>query len=356
MIGKITVVTLMCVLAGAALHAQAIPQRGESLVAVCGRLPVEDACDLIAEASTMLHASYATPKKTAGVAAFQALGYDATYVPAQGGWIQNRNNVFLVSKPASNRLFIVITGTETIRDALQDVKFRPYTTPYKDGQFYVPPGHAGFHRGAMSIINSGVLRIKEFDQAPLDCAHPVDRPSLLALHLCQYKVGSGTGPIDAVLVGHSLGAGIAIMSATAVAGLEVKRPDPEGVATIEAQQFWPLRLQAVIGFAPPYAVYIKSDREAGMKVPEGIDDQWKILNRFGLSDRTILFLNERDIVPALSFGYGRHFGHRFRVQVDGTVTYDGMVWGKDASMIEAHSSLGYCSDVLTALGRPLACQ
>jgi len=356
MIGKIAVATLLCLLTATASRAQAIAQRGEPLAAVCGRLPVEDACNLIAEASAMLHASYAKPKESEGEAAFRALGYDATYVPAGGGLFQNRNNVFLVSKPGSNRLFIVITGTETPRDAIQDLKFKPYTMVYEDGRFYVPPGHAGFRRGTLSIIKSGALHSKEFDQAPLDCAHPADHPSLLAQYLCLNHVSSGAGPIDAVLVGHSLGAGIAIMSATAFAGLEIKRPDALGNATIEAQQFWPLRLQAVIGFAPPYAVYIKSDREAGIKVPAGIDDQWKVLNRYGISDRTILFLNERDIVPALSLGQGRHFGHRFRIQVDGTVSYDGTVWGKDISMIQAHSSVGYCSDVLTALGRPLACE
>jgi hypothetical protein len=70
-------------------------------------------------------------------------------------------------------------------------------------------------------------------------------------------------------------------------------------------------------------------------------------------DRTFLFLNERDIVPGLSVGFGRHFGHRFRIQGSGAVLYDGKdTWGEPATLIDAHRSAGYCRDVRRALLQP----
>ena len=300
----------------------------------------------------MLEPSYADNKAVDGVAAFNALGYDATYFPARVGAFGGTTDLFLVSQAQSNRLFVVITGTESVRDWYENAKFGSYRPVYRDGQYYVPPGHAGFRRGMLNVINAGVLAINEFDEEPLDCRAPRAGASGLSRHICRYRVMRGQGPVETVIVGHSRGAGIGILLATAFAGLEIQRPVQGVSATVARQTHWPLRLHAVIGFAPPYAVYRRADAEA----PEGIPDHWTILEDNGIIERTIWFINERDIVPSLSFGQGRHFGHRFRIQGNRRVSYDGMDWGPDTSFLGAHSSVGYCADTLAALVRQGRCR
>jgi hypothetical protein len=332
--------------------AAAQPQPGQTLPEACASLPVTDACALIAEAARMLEPSYARNKAVEGVAAFNALGYDATYFAARAGAFAVTTDLFLVSRRGSNRLFVVITGTESPRDWYENAKFGSYAPAYLDGQFYVPPGHAGFRRGMLNVVNDGVVAINEFDQGELNCAAPAARPSGLARHLCQYQVASGVGPIETVIVGHSRGAGIGILLATVFAGLEIQRSAPNGPATVARQAHWPLVLHAVIGFAPPYAIYHRVDPNA----PAGFPDQWTVLRDHGILARTIWFINERDIVPSLSLGDGRHFGHRFRIRGTGEVRYDGDVWGPDTSLLGAHSSVGYCADTLAALEQSGRCR
>lgn len=339
--------------AGGAVPAAPVAE-GETLAAACRAIPPEDTCALLAEAARMLGPSYAADKARGGVAAFRALGYDAQYYLARAGRLQGTTDVFLVSRPRSNRLFVVITGTESTRDWLENAKIGKYTAAYRDGQFYVPPGHAGFRRGMLNIVNSGLLRLREFDDAPLDCARAPANASKLARYLCAHQVASGSGAVETVIVGHSRGAGIGLLMATVLAGLEI-RVAKGAPASVAPQTHWPLSLRAVIGFAPPYAVYARSDAELGMPPPAGIDDQWTLLQRYRIPERTFLFLNERDLVPGLSLGEGRHFGHRFRIRGTGAVFYDGMDWGPDASAIDAHRNGGYCRAVLRALGEAERC-
>jgi|GEM_PF-3660531 len=331
------------------------PVPGSTLPEICAALPVKDACDVIAEAARTLAPSYETDKKNAGEDAFRKLGYNVTYIPARHGWLQGTTDVFLASRPGSNRLFIVITGTESVRDWAENAKFGSYTNRYKDGQFYVPPGHAGFRRGMLNVVNDDVIRINEFDTNPLDCAGEARKRSRLSRHICEYGLPRSKGGIEAVLVGHSRGAGVAMIMATAFSGLEIVRPDDNGPVKVRRQNYWPLSLNAVITFAPPYAIYRRTDREAGLTVPEGLPDQWEILEQEGIPQKTISFVNEQDIVPLLSLGLGRQLGHRFRIARSGAVTYEGRDWGPDSDLKRAHSSHYYCGDVLAALGQTGRC-
>ena len=167
---------------------------------------------------------------------------------------------------------------------------------------------------------------------------------------------SGQGPVETIIVGHSRGVGIGLLIATVFAGLEINRPAGGGLASVAPQQHWPLRFHALIGFSPPYAVYQQSDADAGEEVPQGIPDHWAVLQANGIPDRTILFIDDRDIVPSLSFGQGQHFGHRFRIERNDSVTYDGREWGQNVSLIQAHGSAGYCAHVLQALVQDGACR
>lgn len=348
---------------GAPPSSTAVAAAGVPLATACPTLPVADACAVFVESAKMLGASYAAKTLKRGrpeserpaIAAFAALGYEAEYIPARAGGLQGTIDVFLVSRPRTNRLYFVVTGTESVRDWLENAKVGKYTARYADGQFYVPPAHAGFRRGMLSIINGGTLRLREFDERPLDCAKQDTGASRLARYLCAHAVADGSGrPIETVIVGHSRGAGIGLVMATALAGLQIRMPK-DAPASVERQRHWPLTLHAIVGYAPPYAIYSRSDAAQGMKVPPGIGDQWSILAQSGIPARTFLFLNERDVVPMASLGYGRHFGHRFRIRSTGAVIYDGEDWGPDASAGEAHSNVGYCRDVLRALGDAGAC-
>lgn len=338
----------------AAAAAQA-PRVGAPLAEACQKLPIADACGIVAESTRMLGPSYEGQKATAGVAAFEALGYKTTYIPARAGSLQGVTDVFLASRPGTNRLFIVITGTESTRDWIENAKFGSYTSRYKDGQFYVPPGHAGFRRGMLNIVNDDVIRIDEFDSGPLDCTGDARRRSRLSRHICEHGLSREPGGIETVIVGHSRGAGIGLLMATAFSGLEIVQPVPGGPAEVRRQAYWPLSLKAVITFAPPYAVYRRTDRQLGLDIPAGMPGQWEILAREGIPAKTISFLNEQDIVPLVSLGVGRHFGHRFRIGRHGGATYEGNDWGPDSDLKRAHSSHFYCSDVLAALGQSGRC-
>jgi hypothetical protein len=349
--------TAPTLLMAAPLPAQAPAPPGEirhglALAESCALLPPADACAIIDAAARMLKPTYEKRKATDGKAALGKMGYDVTYVPASRGFLQGTTDVFLASKPGSNRLFIVITGTESMRDWYENAKFGSYTAVYKDGQFYIPPGHAGFRRGMLNIVNDHVLALDEYDDGAPACPPKGTRPrrsasiSALTLHLCEFNLSRDPGSVETVIVGHSRGAGIGMVTATAFAGLEIRRPLKDGPATVARQAFWPLRLHAIVAFSPPHAVYHRSDRAAGLEVPDGILDQWKYIDRLELPERTVAFLDDRDIVPHLSTGVARNFGHRYRIRRGGSVVYDGTDWEPDVDVRQAHSSRGYCRHVL----------
>jgi hypothetical protein len=207
----------------------------------------------------------------------------------------------------------------------------------------------------LNVVNDDVIRINEFDSGPVDCTGQASKRSRLSRHICEYGLPRDKDSIETILVGHSRGAGIAMIMATAFSGLEIVRPESNGPAEVRRQAYWPLKLNAVITFAPPYAIYRRSDRQAGLRVPEGLPDQWTILEREGIPGKTISFLNEQDIVPLLSLGLGRQLGHRFRIARSGAVTYEGRDWAPDSDLKRAHSSHYYCEDILRALGQTGRC-
>jgi hypothetical protein len=332
---------------------------GTPLAEACRHIPaVPDACALIAEATTMLAPTYRVPKQV-GEAELRQMRYAAQYIPARWG-LRPTTDVFLVGRPASGRLFVVITGTESTADWLSNAWFRLSTGTYADGEFYGPPGHSGFRGGLRNIVQYGVLHADEFAASRRACDQPAPRRSYLAQFLCTSQIQRDDEPVELVIVGHSRGAGIGLISATAFMGLEFRRSAAGGPVTVAPQPQWPLRLHAIIGIAPPYAIARRSDRAAGMNVPPGVPDHDAVLDQYGIPDRTILIANDRDVVPLLSFGQALHRGHLFRVRRDRSVVYERMLRAgragtsqgetPDGGLAEAHSSAGYCHDILHALG------
>ena len=334
---------------------------GDSLPETCGDLAIADACAILSEAARMLAPSYAEPKSAAGERAFRALGYDSQYIAAKHGPFQPTIDIFLVSKPNSNRLFIVITGTESKRDWIENAKFSSYTAKYEDGQFYVPPAHAGFRRGMLSIVRSGIFHLNEYDAGKLTleqkCAdrnNASKRDSKMTAYLCDKNVGDGSGkPIEAIIVGHSRGAGIGQVIASIVDGYELR--GDRNHMQVARQENWPLRLHALVGFAPPYAIHDRIDSaDNAVNFPAaGIGSHWQFLKDSGIAAKTVLFVNDRDIVPLLNAGMsdsqpcgaGRQFGHRYRITRSNAIVYEGTDWGTLASIQTAHSSIGYAAAV-----------
>lgn len=343
------------------------PEIGKTLGETCNDLPVRDACNIIIEATKMIEPSYIKNKKDDSQAAFKKIDYDSQYFKAKKGFLQPTIDVFFASKKKSNRLFIIITGTESARDWVENAKFKSYTNKYEDGQFYVPPAHAGFRRGMLSIINSDIFRLNEFDaktdelRDKCDKIKPEDkrrRFSKMVHYLCENNVSDGSeNEIETIIVGHSRGSGIGQVIATVVDGYELREDkDRKGRMTIERQENWPLSLHAVIGFAPPYAIHDRVDNAENTKnfPKSGIKSHWKFLRKEQFEHKTILFVNNRDIVPLLNAGIsegrvcgeGRQFGHRYLINRNDEIVYEGMDWGKLTSISQAHSSAGYARAIL----------
>ncbi|MFV0644806.1 MAG: hypothetical protein ACK5NN_09960, partial [Sphingomonadaceae bacterium] len=172
-LARILVLISFCLLAGQA-QAQDLPHSHPAdpdlLATRCAHLaPVGDACDLVRVAAQMLRPSYAQDKGSEGITQFKELGYEAEYFPARAFRLfSGTTNVFLAAKPRSDRLFVIITGTETERDWIENLNAAPAPADWRRGGYYIPPGHSGFRSGADEIVYT-LLRSGEFEQHGFDC-------------------------------------------------------------------------------------------------------------------------------------------------------------------------------------------
>lgn len=313
---------------------------------VCADLSSQlDLCEEASTTALLLAPTYMTDKQGAAVNSLENLDYAATYIPAKTGWFSDTTDLFFAGVPGSNRVYVVVTGTESARDWYENAKKTPYTTVWTDGIYYIPPGHAGFRSGTINVINAA-LRQNEFDAGGLDCSN-ANGASRLTRFVCERGIGDGSGqPIDLVLVGHSRGSAIVNLTALAFDGFEIAA-EGDGM-TVKRQEHWPYRVAGVFGFAPPPAIYLRTDAEAGMWVPTGAPDQWAVYDRTSLDENTFLFINRNDLVPNLSLGDGVQLGHRFEYGSDGKLEYAGFHSRASIDFGAAHSSVGYCETILKA--------
>lgn len=317
----------------------------------CKLIPeVPDACTIAVAAATFLAPTYEPRKATDGERRLSELGYVAQYYPARSGLFGDLTDAFLIAERGGNRVYLVITGTESGRDWIENAKAKAYTSKWRDGYYYTPPGHAGFRSGALNVIRK-LLVANEFDQAPL--AFPTAR-SELSRFLCRAELRPGPdGKIGIVLAGHSRGAAIAQLLAPALSGYEMVVPSETPGQAVAVQGHWPLRLDALVGFAMPISVYTRTDDEAGLDLA-GKPDQWDVYGRAKVAEKSLIFLNERDIVPLLSLGLGAQLGHQFRLEPSearaNKIFYSRFNSANALSLIQAHGSGGYCEDVLKAFG------
>jgi hypothetical protein len=324
------------------------PVQSVPLREACGSFDLANACDLLSLVSRFMLMSYAADKPGAGVRAFQALGYDATYLAARHGPGVQRPRLFLVSQRASNRVFVVFPGTEDAFDWAQNAKFNRYADQPADGMFYLPPGHAGFRRGMTNVINSGIIDAREFRGGSLDCTQANIHRSGLADHVCRFAVQqSPRERIQLILVGHSRGAGFIQVGATAFHGLTWRGGQIERAAN------WPYDVAAIFAYAPPYAIYRAPDRPPV--------DQWAILEQYGLTRNAYMIIQDGDMVPTiwspfngqeLGYNQGRHFGHFIRITRDRRAFVDYL---PNWDIALPHNSTLYCTSIQTALGDANPC-
>ncbi len=329
----------------------ATPNSGDPIHISCQQLAeIPDACHIIAESAEMLSPTYEKFKKTEGEKRLRDLGYEAAYIKAKFGLFGDTTDVFLVGKAQSNRVFVVITGSESKRDWYENAKISYYATKWRDGYYYTPPGHAGFRSGALNVIGR-VLKHNEFD---INESEAKQSPSKLSKFVADNSISDGTGnKIRIVVSGHSRGAGIAILLGPAFDGLEIKRQEKDGPAKVGYQDNWPYKLEAIIGFATPQSIYTRKDSAAGLNPPTGARDHWAIYADEKIAERMISIDNERDIVPLLSIGLSSQVGHRFSIgREKGVIKYAGFNSPNDVALWQAHGQGGYCQDVLEALKKP----
>lgn len=320
----------------------------------CGSFDLAGACELLSLVSRFMLMSYASDKAGDGVDAFEALGYHASYHTAVHNALVRRPRLFFVSRSASNRVFVVFPGTEDAFDWGQNAKFGRRIDTRNDGTFYLPPGHAGFRRGMMNIIDSRIIDAREFRAGGLDCARLPETRSRLTEHVCRFDVQRSPGDrVQLVLVGHSRGAGFIQIGALAFHGLQWRD------GRVERDASWPYDVEALFAFAPPYAIYRDPDRRPV--------DQWALLAQYGLARRAYMIIQDGDLVPTIwspfndrDIGYnqGRHFGHFIRITRDRRAFVDHLPFEdhiQEWDIEFPHSSQLYCTSIQTSLGDQNPC-
>ena len=172
---------------------------------------------------------------------FAKLGFRAAYVHPNYNWFFRDPNYYVLGIPGSNRVTIVIPGTEGGSNPLdnwQNIKAtafwdKPGTQRKARVQrAYIPRGHTGFRSSASAALRHGNLFEHANSKTELlnycGSFEPEKRIKTdsdfgtfhIADFICLNNIMSpdSDGSINVVLVGHSRGAGIAQMLAPAIDG------------------------------------------------------------------------------------------------------------------------------------------
>lgn len=322
-----------------------------------GELPEDDAAAqrreaaLLAEAALLSTVSYCNPPHTEYVRrpiwegriratqTFNNLGFHAAYYhPNYNAFIRDPN-LFVLGVEGSNRIIIVFPGTEAgsnwydlvqnIRAIGQVDRQRGLAAHYESenpGDAYLPYGHRGFRNGARNLLEAGFIRAgDQITSLTTNCPEDVDTTLSgggsfsLAQFICAYQI-RGDAPVDrptrVVVIGHSLGAGVAQMFAGAVHGLHWS--DGE----VSRRENWPYELERLYLIAPPLALYPRRVADENASQRRCSEIAWERSSLFtyerrGITERTVAVAREGDMVPALwnprdgNCVVGEHFARYF---------------------------------------------
>ncbi|HEX8454936.1 MAG TPA: hypothetical protein VF647_22860 [Longimicrobium sp.] len=265
-----------------------------------------------AERGVLLHgaqlADLAYLDVDSALGAFRTLGYDAAYFASRDLLREHYPRVFVLGEANQSRVTLVFVGTETWFDWLQNVKITRYVDVPGNGTFYVPPGHGGFRRGQLNLIADGFY-------------------SRILPDLLKEWGFPETGPISVRLVGHSLGAALAILAAPIVEGVRFENEVGSTVPAIPNLQAKTSRFRVsnIILFAAPYALSTEPLRQFPR---EKFDPYQAYKEAYG--DLILSVVRDDDPVPRLgnpsaSFRY-RHVGKHYRITRDDVLLYEETSW------------------------------
>ncbi|NNU16197.1 hypothetical protein HK107_07675 [Parvularcula sp. ZS-1/3] len=280
-------------------------------------------------------------------------------------------NVFLLGRPASNRVVIVLLGTEgganpldnlkNIRASLKDDS--PARIPKVEGRrIYIPSGHGGFRSSARNLIQRGVFNrrglladVTSVEELERHCAdenrwrgrfNSSYGTLSLADFICKNKIrpNGSREPVRVVIIGHSLGAGIAQMLAGGIHGLHWEQGEDDAWSVVSGDspegspsQRWPFDLERLYLIAPPLALYTRELVKKGCfplaELQEsqpsrfaGFTDPIKTYDRLGVTAQTSIVFRNGDMVPSLwsplkgNCVVGQHFASiAYFIQRDGEV-------------------------------------
>lgn len=266
-------------------------------------------------------------KIQAALSDFGALSYNAAYLRPRFSSLTTFPSIYLLSKPSSHRIIVYFPGVDAAAgpaDLLQSLKAGAAEDQPVAGQPYIPRGHEGFREGIANLINDGFfLQAKSLAELEEECSQSAtsdrapDRKTVsLAGFICTYDVADPTrsDPIELVVAGHSLGAGVAQSALGAFNGMTWIREPAGGWAVAAPERNWPFRVRAAYLYSPPLALY---PRDEGCNwVSGGAVNPIDVYTVHGLTDLTYSIIKEGDPVPnlwrpggpSINCVEGNHFG------------------------------------------------
>lgn len=302
---------------------------------------------------------------------YSKLGFDAAYTHPRLTLLARDPNFFVLGAPAVRRIIIVFPGTEgdsNPYDNLQNLKFvsgydEPGTRFFKRTKnAYLPRAHTGFRDSASNFFRSGFFEdamtkselaqhCETFDFATFKegigkGVSPYHK-FRISDFICFHDIANGDydRPVNVVIIGHSLGAGISQVLAASMDGFHWQKSgmdDIEKSWMIKKRDGWPLHLERLYLFAPPLALHsrTKKDDQCDLETNTGVTQEpgnesqkydvfevpetaietlnpIMVYNGLGIIEKTSLVIREGDMVPSLwsplhgNCVIGQHFGRHF---------------------------------------------
>lgn len=263
---------------------------------------------LMLESARLADLAYLGKKdQQVAIGEFQRLGYRAAYF-ASRNWLGMRYpEVYVLGDARTRRMTLVFVGTDGGFDWVQNVKFNEYESKPLEGAIFLPPGHGGFRRGVIELIQDGFFT------------------EVLPRLAGEWGMRAGEEPVPVRLLGHSMGAGLSIIAAPAVEGvLFHKDPGSGAFATPDyARKTSGFRVSELVLFAPPYTLStLPVKRFAEYRPYEAYREAY--------GDRIFSVIRDDDPVPRLGgigdgFAY-RHVGRHYRITRDDVLVQESSAW------------------------------
>lgn len=239
---------------------------------------------------------------------YNALSYNAAFLRPRLSALTTFPSVYLLSKTRSHRIIVYFPGVNAAAspaDVLQSLKAGTSEDQPIAERLYVPRGHEGFREGVLNLIDAGFfLQAKSFEELEEECRLSAERTGApdqktvsLARFICAYDVvdPARSDPIELVVAGHSLGAGVAQSALGVFNGLTWRRANTGGWTVSSSERSWPFRVNAAYLYSPPFALYPRNEDCRPVDGVNPID----VYAENGLTELTYSTIKDGDPVPEL---------------------------------------------------------